>query len=202
MKLKVGKLYKRRYLHKKLGGQQQGGISTPSGSDMILLFSSAAGESYGYDDGWTTGNRYFYTGEGQVGDMKFIRGNLQIRDHEANGKKLHLFIYEGSGVVKYEGEFRCFDHENFRTPDRDGDTRKGIRFILEQVTGRKGRSSAEPDDTGKDSEPPTQTERRGLVTSRVGQGHYRQKLLKKFNGQCAVTGSGLSEVLIASHIVP
>lgn len=50
--------------------------------------------------------------------------------------------------------------------------------------------------------PPTKTERRGLVTSRVGQGYFRNQLLEKFNNRCAVTGSSLQEVLIASHIVP
>ncbi len=36
----------------------------------------------------------------------------------------------------------------------------------------------------------------------MGQGYYRQKIVDKFNGSCAVTGSDLSEILIASHIVP
>jgi hypothetical protein len=49
---------------------------------------------------------------------------------------------------------------------------------------------------------PNKTERRGLVMSRVGQGYYRQQVLKKWNNQCAVTGSSLSKILIASHIVP
>lgn len=40
------------------------------------------------------------------------------------------------------------------------------------------------------------------MTSRVGQGEYRQALLDKFEGKCAVTQLGIEEVLIASHIVP
>jgi predicted restriction endonuclease len=40
------------------------------------------------------------------------------------------------------------------------------------------------------------------VTSRVGQGYYRQKLIKKFNGKCAVTKNDVEEILIANHIVP
>ena len=49
---------------------------------------------------------------------------------------------------------------------------------------------------------PNKTERKGLVTSRVGQGFYRQELIKKFDNKCAVTGINVEEILIASHIVP
>jgi hypothetical protein len=49
--------------------------------------------------------------------------------------------------------------------------------------------------------PPNETERKGIVTSRVGQGYYRQQIIEKWNGQCAVTGSNLLTTLIASHIV-
>lgn len=52
------------------------------------------------------------------------------------------------------------------------------------------------------SRKPTVTEGKGLVTSRVGQGYYRQGLMRKFNGKCAVTKIDLEEILIASHIVP
>ena len=47
---------------------------------------------------------------------------------------------------------------------------------------------------------PNYTERRGLVTSRVGQGWYRQEILKKWNNLCSITGCSLTEILISSHI--
>lgn len=49
---------------------------------------------------------------------------------------------------------------------------------------------------------PTTTERKGLVTSRVGQGYFRNALLEKYDNKCAVTKSELDKILIASHIVP
>ena len=49
---------------------------------------------------------------------------------------------------------------------------------------------------------PSTTERKGLVTSRVGQGYYRDLLLQKWNYQCALTGCKQTNLLIASHIVP
>ena len=49
---------------------------------------------------------------------------------------------------------------------------------------------------------PNETERTGLVTSRVGQGYFRQQVLQRWDGKCAVTGSDVLSILIASHIIP
>lgn len=46
------------------------------------------------------------------------------------------------------------------------------------------------------------TERLALVMARIGHGGFRREVLKEWNNCCAVTGSQLSEVLRASHIVP
>ena len=50
--------------------------------------------------------------------------------------------------------------------------------------------------------PPNSTERKGLVTSRVGQGAYRKRIIHRWEYKCAVTGFNKLEILIASHIVP
>jgi len=47
---------------------------------------------------------------------------------------------------------------------------------------------------------PNYTERKGLVTSRVGQGYYRQEILKRWDGKCSLTNCQISEILISSHI--
>ena len=49
---------------------------------------------------------------------------------------------------------------------------------------------------------PSRTERRGLVTSRVGQGYYRQQIIDRWEGKCPITGISIASLLIASHIVP
>ena len=49
---------------------------------------------------------------------------------------------------------------------------------------------------------PEQTERKGLVTSRVGQGYYRQQVINKWKGKCPLTGIDELPILISSHIVP
>ena len=54
----------------------------------------------------------------------------------------------------------------------------------------------------KNIKKPTKTERKGLVTSRVGQGWYRREILNRWNNMCSVTNCELSKILISSHIVP
>ena len=49
---------------------------------------------------------------------------------------------------------------------------------------------------------PDETERKGLVTSRVGQGYYRQQIIEQWEGKCPVSGVTITPLLIASHIVP
>ena len=46
----VGEEYRRRELHERYGGQEQGGISTPSQHPFIMLFWGDTGEQYGYKD--------------------------------------------------------------------------------------------------------------------------------------------------------
>lgn len=54
----------------------------------------------------------------------------------------------------------------------------------------------------KTSQMPTTTEAERLVVQRVGQNLFRQALLDYWQGQCAVTGLAVPELLRASHIKP
>jgi 5-methylcytosine-specific restriction protein A len=102
---------------------------------MVLLFSSESGEQHGYEDGWMRDGRYFYTGEGQHGDMEFLRGNAAIRDHVANGKQLHLFerLEDRKGWVRYLDEMTCVDYHWRDGLDTDGRKRRMIVFELTPV---------------------------------------------------------------------
>lgn len=53
----------------------------------------------------------------------------------------------------------------------------------------------------KEYKKPDKTERKGMVTSRVGQGYYRQQIIDKWNGMCPITGIDIKSILISSHIV-
>lgn len=127
----LGNNYRRHDLHEMYGGQGQGGISTPSLENFILLFTGKTGQRYGYQDGWTEEGCFFYTGgEGQRGDMLFLRGNLAIRDHEINGKDIHLFESVRKGYVRYIGQMVCTGYHKVRAPDIDGNDRQAIIFEL------------------------------------------------------------------------
>lgn len=133
----LGQTYQRRELHEKYGGQQQGGISTPREYPFIFLFSSHRGKEYGYDDGWQVDGLYHYTGEGQVGDMSFTRGNKAVRDHALHGKELLLFDTLPDGTRRFMGPMRYVDHYFKDIPDEDGNSRRGIVFRLAPLLPRE-----------------------------------------------------------------
>ena len=124
--------YHRRSLHDQYGGQRQGGISSCPNHNMLMIFSGESGVQYGYHDGWSDDKtRYYYTGEGQISDMIFTRGNKAIRDHVQDGKDLHLFRYVDRGKVRYEGQMACVGTHEQRGSDKEGNDRKVIIFELE-----------------------------------------------------------------------
>jgi len=128
-----GQEYRRRLLHETLGGQEQGGISTPSQRNIVMLFTSSRGAEYGYRDGWTAEGTFLYTGEGQSGDMQFIRGNAAVRDHFVEGKELHLFENVGGDTVRYLGQMVYIGHRFQKGSDAKGQIRQIIVFELKPV---------------------------------------------------------------------
>lgn len=128
----IGRIYKRKKdIHILLGGQRQGGISTPATYPVVLLFTGDSGSEYGYEDRFQGDGTFWYTGEGRVGDMEMARGNLAIRDHSINGKTVHLFEYIGTGQVRYVGEVRYLGHHSATRPDQKGALRDAYIFHLE-----------------------------------------------------------------------
>lgn len=127
-----GEVYRRRDLHARFGGQNQGGISTPREYPYVFLFTGDSGEQYGYKDGWQPDGTYRYTGEGQLGDMQFLRGNKAIRDHQKDGRELHLFQKtEKKGYVRHLGQFELVDYDLIENvPDRMERPRTAIVFKL------------------------------------------------------------------------
>jgi 5-methylcytosine-specific restriction protein A len=49
----ISRVYRRRDIHEKFGGQMQGGISTPARDPLIFAFTGASGRQHGYADEWT-----------------------------------------------------------------------------------------------------------------------------------------------------
>lgn len=203
-------VYKRSDIHDYYGGNRQGGIAPSAKVPYIFIFSGKTGTQYGYKDGWDNPNIFSYTGEGQVGDMKFIKGNLALKEHINNGKRVFLFEYERIGYVKFISELEFYDIGYFDTLDINKTERVGIKFFFK----RKGAyipvspEQFEINQVNEDKPDyadillPNKTERSGLVTSRVGQGAYRKRIIHRWEYECAVTKFNKLEILIASHIVP
>lgn len=203
-------IYNRRSdVHAVYGGNWQGGICPSASFPYIFIFTGKSGKQHGYKDGWDNPNIFTYTGEGQTGDMKFTKGNLALRDHLRNGKRVFLFESERKGYVKFIGEVEFFDADLFETHDTSGNLRTGIKFFFK----KKGAYiPVQPNlmdvliarDSVINSEVmfPNITERTGLVTSRVGQGAYRKRIIHRWEYKCAVTGFEKLNILIASHILP
>lgn len=187
----VGEEYKRTEIHDEYGGTRYSGIAPCRESPYVFLFSGESGEAYGYEDEFLDDGTFLYTGEGQEGDMTWDRGNRAIRDHEADGRQLHLFESHGDGYVTYVGEYEFERSKREELPDRNGDMRNAIRFLLVPAGGREIDIGADdPDDlteeelyekakeSARDSSGDT-----GTTTSRTT--YSRSELLKRFARRAA-----------------
>jgi hypothetical protein len=118
-------------------------------------------------------------------------GRLEFKNHEVGtSKPVHII-------------FQNIDYDDFT----ENEDLIGIYFwnpckvgkSTKSKISKKGEISRERQTKYKK---PNETERKGLVVSRVGQGYYRQQLIEKWKGQCPVTGISIKSILISSHIVP
>lgn len=127
----VGKEYHRKTeIHAVYGGQAQGGISTPKNHPFIFIFTSDSGVQHGYRDEYVDG-LFWYTGEGQLGDMQMAKGNKAILNHAEDNKTIHLFEYTRKAHVRYVGEAECLGYETQIRSDSNGNSRKAFVFQLD-----------------------------------------------------------------------
>lgn len=204
MNFEIGALYnRRRDIHEVYGGQAQGGISTPSNAEFIFLFTGEAGKAHGYDD-FADDDGFHLYGEGQSGDMQFTRGNLAIRDHQANGKRLLLFQSLGkSKPYRYLGEHTLIrtDIAEIQSTSRS-ELRKAIVFVMRRVPVDEGvaeEQSAEAKVWMDLHLAATTTLTAREV--RTKQALFRDNVLRVERG-CRVTGIQDLRFLRASHIKP
>lgn len=196
------KLYRRKELHDEYGGNRQSGICPSSEHPVIFIFSGNSGGKYGYEDGWDNENIFRYSGEGQIGDMEFTRGNKSILNHKEDGKNIYLFEKTPeSGYWKFIDELVYVSYDYYPTTDRDGNKRSGIRFNLIRTTEiEKYQTTSNTTIEEIKHSQPNITERKGMVTSRVGQGSYRERIIEKWNKTCPITNCKVLTILISSHI--
>ena len=86
-----------------------------------------------------------------------------------------------------------------------GNTQKRIGICLDRAVSLEQlhSSSSRPSLSDVDYAPTlTETEKVYVSKARRGQGHFREKLLDGFGGECPVTGIRNPDLLVASHIKP
>ena len=200
----VGALYSRQNeIHALLGGQRQGGISTPSQSPFVIIFTGEAGKSHGYADRWDDDGVFHYFGEGQSGNMKMTGGNRAINDHVKDGKRLLAFKSLGHGKpYRYDGEFVCINsYIRPDTPATRGPNRDAIVFRLQLISKQ---SFLQPSKVAEQSvlelELGSTTALR-LTTVRTKQDLFRQRLIG-IEKHCRLTKIMDLRFLRASHIKP
>jgi 5-methylcytosine-specific restriction protein A len=129
-----GRLYNRRQdIHARFGGQQQGGIITPSMHPAVIIITGEEGLAHGYTDRWRPDGVFEYFGEGQTGDMTLQRGNRAIANHSIDGRSLLLFRKSRNGLV-FEDEMVCETHHIERAPDSHGNERNALVFELRPLS--------------------------------------------------------------------
>ena len=203
----VGALYNRRQdIHGVLGGQMQGGISTPSNSPFVILFTGEAGEQHGYRDHWEEEdgeNILHYYGEGQEGDMQDTRGNRAIRQHLEKNQRLLIFQSLGkSQPYRFLGEFQFVHaYEEHNVPATRGGPRKAIVFKLRPLDTEFSPFLNAIADSPRPLIDLSATVSMQLTEARTKQSLFRRRLLN-VEKACRLTGVADLRFLRASHIKP
>lgn len=135
--LQPGQKVKRTALHRTYGGREQGGISPSAKSPNVFLFTDPnSGVSHGYIfDGGCDDGLYDYTGEGQSGDQLMVQGNRAIRDHQIEGRELHLFDASGKSLT-YVGQFEYADHYLAEAPQKGSTEERSVIVFRLHPMGR------------------------------------------------------------------
>ena len=132
-----GQTILRARLHDRYSGIRQGGIAPSRKTKNIFLFTDdSSNNEHGYErDYWKDDFTFFYCGDGQTGNQKLTRRNLQVLNHVQDGRKLRLFS-PVAGKVTYLGELTIDSEKPYEFADgigRDGKPRKVIMFRLNRV---------------------------------------------------------------------
>jgi hypothetical protein len=201
----VGALYNRRQeIHGILGGQQQGGISTPADKPFVIIFTGEAGKSHGYADFWNEEDGVFnYFGEGQSGDMKMTGGNRAIGGHVNEGKRLLVFKSLGHGQpCRFDGEFICLgSYVRPDTPATRGPNRNAIVFRLQPLSGDSFKQASKAADQSAIELALGSTTALRFSAVRTKQDLFRRRL-NDIEKKCRLTSIMDLRFLRASHIKP
>ncbi len=200
----IGALYSRKMqIHALLGGQQQGGISTPRDQPFVIIFTGEAGKSHGYHDFWDDEGIFHYFGEGQSGDMQMVGGNRAINRHIEKGKRLLMFKSMGHGKpYRFDGEFlKLSAYSRPDTPATRGPNRTAIVFRLQTLGEGAFLPAAKIAEQSKAELELGSTAVLKLTEVRTKQSLFKRRLID-VEKQCRLTQVMDLRFLRASHIKP
>ncbi len=138
-------------------------------------------------------------------------------EHYDSGLKVVSKDMQSEGVIKKPlQDMELFEldlaielilrNEFFQNKDKIGKRmyRNALKHFRLYVYAINGSHKSEEKEIGEIEKDVTlsQTEKEAIVKARIGQGLYREKLLKKYSNGCIITHINIPEVLIASHIKP
>jgi hypothetical protein len=116
-------------------------------------------------------------------------GRLEYIEHDENTSKPIHIVYQSLDYDETTKNQSLVEIYNWK-PEMIGKSSTNNVYLVKKSLSRPK----------SEQKKPNYTERKGLVTSRVGQGWYRQEILKKWNNKCSITGCSITEILISSHI--
>ena len=226
--LKIGEQFTRKKLGEILDEQNlattREGVFSCKNSNMYLLFvnlnKDSAKENHKFND-YFEGNYFHWDSQPR---QHFNTPTIQ--DLAKGARKAHLFAriypkikgvsqpYIYCGPLTFESHIRetknpvhiIFSVDTFLD---SGDENHPIfslyhwkpQHVGHEQTYSTGQITNHTQSNRKHTKP-NSTERKGLITSRVGQGYYRHHLRERWKDTCPLTGCQISRILIASHIVP
>jgi len=192
--LQIGQEYDRPYLAALWGYQSfqaiSKGVVTPSGTDIIILFVTRSKQItlQQYND-FIDGDLLFWEGEDKHGSDQRIINARNRKD------KIYLFYRE-----THHTPFVFF--ERIHLTDSQQNVSKPSEFIFRiSSLPRVPDAFVDINLHANDMAGIAETEKRALIKSRIGQGEFREDLVKLW-GSCSLTGLTNISLLKASHIKP
>lgn len=162
-----------------------------------------AHDSWAYADEYKVGARYIY-----IASIK-RKHTFLVVDRPTYGI---LFQRKINGVL-LDKEIKNADFRKFEEKNATGsyvgfyvnfETFLAFDKFLDVVSGQEAHEDAVSLDIEEINKSPrlTPTQKQALIKARIGQGNFRDRLIERWGGKCAVTGVSVLELLRASHIKP
>lgn len=120
----------------------EGGMRYSSKTDTLLLITKSSGTSSlkknFYSDKWDeTHSRFYFTGEGRIGDQKLTRQNKRLAEYLTNTTRLFLFEQNAANSYIFYGEVILDGNfEKSMQPDSNGQMRMVYLFPLKIIGNR------------------------------------------------------------------